>query len=109
MLFIFEARIKPGHSVKEYVDAWNNGSSIIQKEPGAKGTKLHRKTGEKGVLLAIAEWESKAARDQAMTHLKEVDSKTREILDKHATIADITVIGNFEDSEWHVSPEGQYT
>jgi hypothetical protein len=54
MKFIFEVRIKPGHTEAEYVKAWQKGSTIIQEQPGAQGTRLHRKVGEQGVLLAIA-------------------------------------------------------
>ena len=98
MKFVFEVRIKAGHTEDEYIEAWKNGSAIIQKQPGAQGTKLHRKIGEPGVLLAIASWESKEARDVATRNLEKVDPQTREILDKHKRYGDITVIGAFEDS-----------
>ena len=70
ILYIFEIKIKPGHTIKEYVSAWKNGSKIIQKKPGARGTRLYRKIGEPNVLLAIAEWKSKKSRDEAMKEKK---------------------------------------
>ncbi len=103
--FVFEAHIKAGHTEAEYCEAWERGSAIIQRQPGAQGTRLHRKIGETGVLLAIASWESLAARNAAMEALGEVDANTRNTLDRHETLADIKVIGAFEEPDWAVSPE----
>lgn len=87
--FVFEAHIKAGHTEAEYSEAWERGSSIIQRQPGAQGTMLHRKIGEPGVLLAIASWESLAARNTAMAALAKVDETTRSTLDRHEALADI--------------------
>ena len=38
-------------------------ASFTQQAPGARGTRLHRKIGDDRTLLAIASWDSKAARD----------------------------------------------
>ena len=54
MKFIFEVHIKPGHTAEQYADAWVRVSEILQRAPGALGTRLHRKIGDPGVLLAIA-------------------------------------------------------
>jgi len=102
MKFIFQVRIKPGCTAEQYIMAWQNGSAIIQEQPGAKGTKLHKKIGEEDTYLAIASWESKEARDRAMENLKKVDQKTRVTLDRHRQFGDVTLIGSFEDSEWEV-------
>jgi antibiotic biosynthesis monooxygenase (ABM) superfamily enzyme len=104
MKFIFEVRIKPGCTEEQYTEAWQRGSAIIQKEPGAMGTNLHRKVGEQGVLLAIATWETKEARDAAMEKLKHVDPEARAILDKHKEFGDVSVVGNFDEPEWVVGP-----
>lgn len=103
--FVFEAHIKAGHTEAEYSEAWERGSSIIQRQPGAQGTMLHRKIGEPGVLLAIASWESLAARNTAMAALAKVDETTRSTLDRHEALADIDVIGAFEEADWSVIPE----
>ncbi len=102
MKFIFEVRIKPGYTVDEYADAWIRASRIIQQTPGARGTCLHRKIGEPDVLLAIAHWESKTARDAKDDRR---DETVRAILDKHARFCDIRIIGEFEEPEWSVLPE----
>ena len=101
MKFIFEVRMKSGYSVEEYADAWMQASEVIQQTPGALGTRLHRKIGEPDVLLAVASWESKAARD-AKDDMR--DDLVRSILEKHARNCEITVIGEFEEPEWEVMP-----
>ncbi|MHA7834242.1 MAG: antibiotic biosynthesis monooxygenase family protein [Algiphilus sp.] len=101
MKFIFEVRVKPGYSVEQYADAWMEASRIIQQTPGARGTYLHRKIGAPDTVLAIAHWDSKAARDAKDDRR---DARVREILERHARTCDITLIGEFEDPEWEVLP-----
>lgn len=101
MKFIFEVRVKPGTTVEDYADAWVEASRIIQQTPGARGTYLHRKIGEPDTVLAIAHWDSKAARDAKDDRR---DATVREILDRHARTCEITVIGEFEEPEWQVEP-----
>jgi len=101
MKFIFEVRMKPGHTAAEYADIWVRASRIIQEAPGARGTYLHRNIGDSGVLLAIATWESKAQRDAKDD---ERNAIVRDILDEAATICDIRVIGEFDEPEWTVLP-----
>jgi hypothetical protein len=103
MKFIFEVRVKPGYSVKEYADAWILASEIIQQSPGAEGTRLHRKIGDPDVVLAIASWDSKASRDAKDDRR---DVLVRSILDKHAKTCEVTIIGEFEEPEWEVLPGG---
>ena len=57
--------------------------------------------GEPDVLLAVASWESKAARD-AKDDMR--DDLVRSILEKHARNCEITAIGEFEEPEWEVMP-----
>lgn len=102
MKFIFEVRMKPGYTVKEYAEAWVKASQVIQRTPGALGTRLHRKIGEPDVLLAIASWESKAARDAKDDKR---DDMVRSILAMHAKKCEITLIGEFEEPEWEVMPK----
>ncbi len=101
MKFIFEVRVKPGYSVEEYADAWIRASEVIQQTPGARGTRLHRKIGEPDKLLAIASWESKAARDAKDDRRDEL---VKSILEKHARHCEVTIIGEFEEPEWVVLP-----
>lgn len=99
--FIFEVKVKPGFSVEQYAANWIRASEIIQRTPGALGTRLHRKLGEPRTLLAIASWESKAARDAKDDNRDEV---VRSILAEHAEKCEITIIGEFEEPEWEVLP-----
>ena len=97
MKFIFEIKIREGHTGQEYMDAWKKGSAIIQNSKGAKGTILYRKISEPGMLIAIAEWESRELRDAAMEKLDEAGLEVQEVLDNHKNYGDTNIIGNFEE------------
>lgn len=99
MQYLFEVHIKPGYTAEQYADAWVRASEIIQRAPGALGTRLHRKIGDPNVLLAIATWVSKKKRD-AMEANPALE--VREIIASQAPYVDIRVIGEFEDPEWIV-------
>lgn len=101
MIFVFEVRVRPGYTAERYAEAWVRASEIIQRAPGARGTRLYRKIGEPGVLLAIASWASKAERD-AME--RGGDDTARRIIAAQAEFVDVRVIGEFEDAEWAVDP-----
>jgi len=101
MHFIFEVHIKPGCTPEQYADAWLRASEIIQRSPGARGTRLHRKIGEPNVLLAIASWESKAVRDEMEARQPE---EVKAIIAAQAEFVDIHLIGEFEAPEWEVVP-----
>lgn len=89
------------HHLKEnqedaFIKQWQKGSDIIQTYPGALGTKLFRKKDEPGYLYAMAEWESKEARDAAVAAIKERPD-AEEVLHKHETFLNSHVIlGEFE-------------
>lgn len=102
MHFIFEVQVKPGHTAEQYADAWVRASAIIQRAPGARGTRLHRQIGRPDVLLAIASWESKEARDAMEGRQPEA---VRAIIAEQAEFVDIRVVGEFEDAEWIVTPD----
>ena len=101
MHFIFEVHIHPGHSAEAYADAWLRASAIIQQAPGARGTRLHRKIGDPSVLLAIATWATKDARDAMESQQPEA---VRRIIAEQAEFVDVQIIGEFEDAEWVVDP-----
>ncbi len=101
MIFVFEIRTQPGYTAEQYADAWLRASEIIQQAPGARGTRLHRKIGEPAVLLAIASWDSKKARDAAEGQR---DPRVQEILDTQSRFVEVKLIGEFEDPEWTVVP-----
>jgi len=102
MHFIFEVRIKPGYTAEQYADAWVRASEIIQRAPGAQGTRLHRKIGDPDTLLAIATWESKAARDAMESHQP---IEVRNIIEAESEFVDVRLVGEFEAPEWIVVPD----
>ena len=101
MFFLFLVRVKPGYRAEQYADAWVRASEIIQRAPGARGTRLHRKIGDDSTLLAMASWESKEQRDAMESHHPE---EVRRIIAEQAEFVDIEVVGEFEDPEWEVIP-----
>jgi heme-degrading monooxygenase HmoA len=101
MQFIFQVRIKPGYTAEQYAQAWVRASEIIQQAPGARGTRLQRKIGDPDTLLAVATWESKAARDAMESRH---DERVRTIITEQAEFVDIEVIGEFEAAQWRVDP-----
>jgi len=101
MIFVFEVRVRPGHSAEAYAEAWVEASRIIQSQPGARGTRLHRKIGRPDRLIAIASWESKSARDAAEGQR---DPRVQAILDAQAQFVDVEILGEYEDPGWTVLP-----
>ena len=104
MKFLFQVHLRPGHTIEEYAETWIRASVILQRAPGARGTLLHRKIGDPNTLLAIASWDSKAARDAREDFLKP-DSAMRRVLDAHLGLVDFELIGEFEEPEWAVDPQ----
>lgn len=102
MKYIFEVKLNPDHTIEEYAAAWKRGSEVIQKMPGARGTKLHRKINDPSTVLAIAEWDSKEARDKAMVVLESSDEKTKEIIHEHREFGEFVKIGEYDDTDWEV-------
>ncbi|HET8800521.1 MAG TPA: antibiotic biosynthesis monooxygenase family protein, partial [Marinobacter sp.] len=90
MKYIFEIRIREGYTAEDYAEAWVRASELIQQAPGARGTELHRKLDDPDVLIAIASWDSKAARD-AMEARK--DPRITEIIRSAAPFVEIRPLG----------------
>lgn len=101
MIFVFEVIVSPGYPAEAYAEAWVRASEIIQRAPGARGTRLHRKIGDDCRLLAIASWDSKAQRDAMEASPSE---EVRRIIREQAEFVEVRVIGEFEDPEWIVEP-----
>lgn len=99
MIFVFEVHIGPGHTAEQYADAWVRASEIIQQAPGARGTRLHRKIGDPNVLLAIAQWKSKALRDAMEANPA---GTVKAIIEEQAQFVEVRVVGEFEDPDWVV-------
>lgn len=102
MFYIFLVHITdPNYSAEDYADAWVRASKYIQRATGAKGTRLHRKIGDERTLLAIASWESKAARDAMESTQPE---QVAAIIATQTPHVRIEFIGEFDEPEWQVIP-----
>ena len=101
MQYVFEVTAKPGYTIEQYAEAWVRASELIQQAPGAQGTRLHRKIGDERTALAIATWESKAARDASPASLP---GNVQAIIESQAPFVEIRFIGEFEAPEWEVLP-----
>lgn len=104
MKYIFEVRIREGYSVEQYADVWLRASELIQQAPGARGTELHRKIGDPNALIAIAHWDSKAARDAMEARH---DARVADIIRSAAPSVEIRLLGEYEEPEWVVLPPGE--
>ena len=101
MHYLFEVTAKTGYTIEQYAEAWVRASELIQQAPGAQGTRLHRKIGDERTALAIATWESKAARDASPASLP---GDVQAIIESQAPFVEIRFIGEFEAPEWEVLP-----
>ena len=101
MIFVFEVHVQPGYTAEAYAEAWVRASEIIQRAPGARGTRLHRRIGDERKLLAIASWDSKESRDAMEANPSD---EVRRIIAEQAEFVEVRVIGEFEDPDWVVSP-----
>jgi heme-degrading monooxygenase HmoA len=95
---IFEHHPKEGQE-EDFIKHWQNGSDIIQTYPGARGTKLFREISQPGILYAMAEWESKDARDAAIRAIIAGRPDSNHVLhgeeayvDSHKTIMELECI-----------------
>lgn len=102
MIFVFEVIVSPGYPAEAYARAWMRASEIIQRAPGARGTRLHRKIGDDRRLLAIASWDSKAQRDAMEASPSQ---EVRRIIREQAEFVEVRVLGEYEDPEWIVEPD----
>ena len=102
MHYIFLVTANDGYSIEQYAESWSRASELIQRAPGAQGTRLHRMVGDEGRALAIATWESKAARDAA-AELQGPDVQA--IIESQADWVTIQFIGEFEAPQWEVLPD----
>lgn len=58
---------------QEFINQWQAGSDIIQTYSGALGTLLFKSIDKPGVMYAMAERESKSARDEAIEAISKRD------------------------------------
>jgi hypothetical protein len=99
LIYVFEVAVHPGYSAEAYAEAWVAASEIIQRSPGARGTRLHRSLEDPSRLIAIASWDSKDDREKSAAV---VDAAVKDIIASQAPFVDIRIIGEFDDPEWVV-------
>lgn len=101
MHYIFLVTANEGYTIDQYAESWTRASWLIQQAPGAQGTRLHRMVGDGRRALAIATWESKAARDSAA---EMQGDDVLAIIESQADWVAIQFIGEFEAPDWEVLP-----
>ena len=95
---IFEHHPKKGQE-EAFIKQWKTGSDIIQTYPGARGTKLFRSLKDPKILYAMAEWESKSARDKAVAEMEKREDAEwllhahEKFVTAHPTIVSAELIG----------------
>jgi heme-degrading monooxygenase HmoA len=97
MKFIYQIKVRSGHSEQEYIEAWKKSSAMLQSSAGAEGTWLFRKIGQPDSFLAIANWASLEARDAAIKKLNEAGAEIQSVYRKHSEHGIIQIVGNFEE------------
>ena len=102
MHYLFEVTAKPGYTIEQYAEAWVRASELIQQAPGGAGhAAASARLATSAPRLAIATWESKAARDASPASLP---GAVQEIIESQAPFVEIRFIGEFEAPEWEVLP-----
>jgi hypothetical protein len=94
--FIFGVRFRSEEALAAFIPHWEATSRIIQQEPGACGTKLHRLQGELAVL-AIAEWTSKEARDNAFIAIEKKYHSAHPVRQSNSQFGDVFIVGNADE------------
>lgn len=92
--FVFLARVKDDCTQEQYVEAWREGSAVIQQEPGALGTKLYEVPGTR-FLIAVALWESEEARLASAEKLGRIDDANSDplsVTQRHKLFGDTYVL-----------------
>lgn len=92
---IFRHTLIPGKE-KEFKDDWKKGSDIIQTYPGARGTKLFNDLENPDVVVAIAEWDSKTARDAAMAELEKRPDAEMVLRGHEKFVSKFEILGSLE-------------
>ncbi len=107
--FIFETRVRPGED-EAFIRNWHDFSVPIQKYPGARGTRLHTKRGEEHVYIAIAEWNSREAREAAMADIRKNESDLAQQANagrQNEDYGEVTVLAEVDEIDIVMPPGGQ--
>jgi len=73
--FVWKIKLNKPAEEEAFINHWREGSKIIQEYAGAMGTHLHRVRNEPGCFFAVAEWESREARDAMQADAEVGDSE----------------------------------
>jgi len=61
--YIWKIKLNNFDDADKFIEHWRVSSTVLQKYEGALGTHIHKVRDEPGSYYAVAEWESKEARD----------------------------------------------
>lgn len=95
--FVFTVHCPSKEKTEEYSQFWKETSAVIQQEPGSRGTRLHRLNDT--TVMAIAEWESQAARDAAFTAIHKKYPTDHPVNQDDEQFGQVTLIGGGEEIE----------
>ena len=100
MKYIFEVRMKELHR-GEYAQGWIEASEIIRRR--RRPRHLPAPQDRRATPAGHRPLDSKAHRDAKDDSRS---AKVKAILEKHARTCEITPLGEFEEPEWEVHPDG---
>jgi hypothetical protein len=97
--YVFRVDFADNENRERFIQHWKKGSALIQTLPGARGTRLHSMQGGTS-LMAIAEWDSKILRDDAMKILHDGTSEvSKKWLDipRNEDFGKVTILGEIDE------------
>lgn len=104
--YVFQIQVRPGED-EAFIEHWREGSKPIQEYDGARGTRLHKKRGEKHTYIAIAEWETITKRRAAMADIflgLSKRAKRVKMWGKNEDFGEVTLLGEIDEIETVLPP-----
>ena len=105
--YIFQVKVRAGEDAA-FIESWHNGSIPIQKSLGAMGTRLHKKRGDEHTYVAIAEWESREARQAAFAELDKPGNPLGQEMEKwghNEDFGEVTLIAEVDEIDKVFPPQ----
>jgi heme-degrading monooxygenase HmoA len=97
--YIWKIKLDNPDREDEFIQHWKDGSTILQQFPGALGTHMHKVRGEEHSFFAVAEWESKDARDAMQKEIETSSTDRARQWQKMPNNEDFGEIINFAGEE----------
>jgi heme-degrading monooxygenase HmoA len=99
----FEHCVNPGEE-EVFLRKWKASSDIIQKEPGALGSRIFRRmdrAADEPIFYIMADWDDKTSRDRALKAIK----KRGTVIEDHNGHVWKTMIDEYELIDESLVPE----